>query len=97
MFIIIEPDEQSHALLLNKAVKELARELKGLRHLRVQFLVIKNNRRTVDAKKVIAQPRGWSVAGIESPKGKPLPKNDGEFVGVEFDTGGGWKVLREGG
>jgi hypothetical protein len=82
--------------LINKAVKELARELKGLRHLGVQFLVIKNNRRTIDAKKVAAQTRGRSIAGIESPKGKPLPKKDGEFVGVEFDTRGGWKVLREG-
>jgi hypothetical protein len=94
VLIVIETDEQPHALLLNKAVKELTRELKGLRHLGVQFLVFKNNRPTVDAKIVTAKPRGFSVASIENPKGKPLPKKDGEFVRVEFDTRGGWKVLR---
>jgi hypothetical protein len=69
VFIVIKTDEQPHTLLLNKAVQELTRELKGLRHLGVQFLVFKNNRPPVDAKKVTAKFRGFSVAGVENPKG----------------------------
>ena len=95
-FLIVETDKQSHVLLLNEVVEDRARELKGLRHLGIQFLIIEDDRCRVDAKKGAAKPRGLSVFGVDSPEGKRLPKKDGEFVGVEFDARGGWKVLREG-
>jgi hypothetical protein len=53
-FIIVETDKQTHVLLLNNVVQDRARELKGMRHLGIQFLIIENDRRFVNAKKVTA-------------------------------------------
>ena len=52
VFIIVKTDEHPHVLLHNNVVQDRARELKGMKHLGVQFLVIENNRRFVNAKKV---------------------------------------------